>query len=415
MTSTFYMDIRPHLPRTLLIGIVALLVYALMAGHLLFKQSIAPHFAYLAEAWLDGHSNLDEPLPSTYDLIQYNGIWYVAQPPLPALLMLPITALRDAARTPEVLVSVLLGALNVALCDLTLALWLPTLSSRRRAWLTLFFALGTAHGYMSALSTVWFLGQIAAVTCLWAVLVGIHRWPLLVGLGLGGLALSRPTALLGMLVLVAGMGWLHHRRTAQSSYVGAGMAYIAPLPLMLMVMPLLVSLAFLAWYNQTRFGSPSDFGYGHVLDAPNIRERRLEHGSFSPAFLPDNLYTATIRPPLWEDSKPQPDAWGMGLLWLSPVLLYAVGGTWRERATQLLACSVGLIMLFPLTYHNSGSAQFGYRFILDSLPVLMLLVGQGAQRGPEKLLGGVALWSVALHLWGFWWIYELLTGQTWHW
>jgi hypothetical protein len=398
--TPFPMNYRVLVARFGLIFLLAGVIYGVMAGQLLTRQSIAPHFVYLAGAWLEGRSSLGEPLPSTYDLIRYEGLWYVAQPPLPALVMLPLAALRGAAHTPEVLVSVLLGALNVALCDLTLTFWARDLSPQRRAWLTLFFALGTAHGYMSALGTVWFLGQISAISAAWLVLMGLQRWPWLIGLGLGGLVLARPTTLLGMLIVVMGYLWLQ-RKPLTLPKVG------------IIAAPLLLALLFLGWYNNARFGSPSDFGYQHVQDAPNIRERRLEHGSFSPVFLPDNLYTATVRPPLWENGRPRPDPWGMGLLWLSPVLCYAFWARWRNSSTQLIGLGVGLVMLFPLTYHNSGSAQFGYRFILDGLPLLMVLLAQGAQVGSTRLLAALTTWSIALYTWGWLWLFRLLTGQPW--
>ena len=187
------------------------MVYALLAGNTLTRQSIAPHFVYLADAWLEGRSSLAEPLPSSYDLIIFEGRYYVAQPPLPALLMLPLVAIRGAAGTPDVLVTVFLGAMSVALADLTLGVLVPDLTPRRRGLLTVFFALGTAHGFLSALGTVWFTAQVAAALVLWLFLLGMAwRWPLLAGFALGAVALARPGVLPGAMILYAGWvvaGW----------------------------------------------------------------------------------------------------------------------------------------------------------------------------------------------------------------
>ncbi|MBZ0305200.1 MAG: hypothetical protein K8I82_03945, partial [Anaerolineae bacterium] len=167
--------ITPVFVRAGLIFGLAFVIYAVMAGELLTRQSVAPHFVYLADAFLRGDTHLAENLPSTYDLIRYENRWYVAQQPLPALLMLPLVIIRGAAATPDILVTVFLGAVSVVLCDFTLGIFVPDLSSRRRALLTLFYALGTAHSWLSIMGTVWFMGQVAGTLFLWLFLVGI-KW-----------------------------------------------------------------------------------------------------------------------------------------------------------------------------------------------------------------------------------------------
>lgn len=371
---------------------LAFAAYALLARDILFQQSIAPHFVYLAAAWLAGQSNLIEPLPAYYDLIWYEGRWYVAQQPLPALLMLPGVAWRGAAGVPDVLLTVLIGAGGVALCYLTLRLAVPALPPPRRALLTLLYALGTPHAYMSALATVWLSGQVAAAAFLWVFLLGLLRGlPWLAGLGLGAAILARPGIAPGGLLIAA--LWLFWHKRQQ---FGAAVALFA--------LPILLAVAFLGWYNHARFGSYTDFGYAHIQEAENLAARRLEHGNFSPAFLPENLYTATLRPPLLQNGNPQPDPWGMGLLLTAPALLYGLAARW-DREKTLLALGAGAMLLPALLYHNTGSTQFGYRFILDCLPVWMVLVAFGAQRGKLWLLAGLVAYGVLVHLWGFAWMY----------
>ena len=71
-------------------------------------------------------------------------------------------------------------------------------------------------------------------------------------------------------------------------------------------------------------------------------------------------------------------------------------------------------MLAPaLLYHNTGSVQFGYRFVLDALPVWMILVGIGAQRGKWWPLAGLTLYAVLVNFRGFTWMYEVITGESW--
>ena len=53
--------------------------------------------------------------------------------------------------------------------------------------------------------------------------------------------------------------------------------------------------------------------------------------------------------------------------------------------------------------HGSwGFSQFGYRFILDAVPLLLLLLGWGyRERASWTLVAAVAL-GVAVHAWGIW-------------
>src|SRR5947207_2501890 len=51
------------------------------------------HFVYLADGWLHGHLYLNTVPPSTADYTFQNGHWWVAFPPLPAILMLPLVAI----------------------------------------------------------------------------------------------------------------------------------------------------------------------------------------------------------------------------------------------------------------------------------------------------------------------------------
>nr|HID12575.1 hypothetical protein [Anaerolineae bacterium] len=94
--------------------VVFLAIYGLTAGFSLSRHSLAPHFVYLAESFLHGHLDLIHVPAPPYDLTLFEGRWYVSFPPLPALLMLPLVALRGLA-VSDIAFSVVLGALNVSL------------------------------------------------------------------------------------------------------------------------------------------------------------------------------------------------------------------------------------------------------------------------------------------------------------
>src|SRR5262249_55333138 len=95
--------------------------------------------------------------------------------------------------------------------------------------------------------------------------------------------------------------------------------------------PLAAATLFLGWYNVARFGDPLDMGYAYILEASDIKERFLQYGNFSLAFFPENLFIATLKPPFFHlhclrESclLVEPNPVGMGFIWTSPLLLYAL-------------------------------------------------------------------------------------------
>ncbi|MCI0711621.1 MAG: hypothetical protein L0154_15810 [Chloroflexi bacterium] len=383
--------------------VVTLLVYRLLSGDQFGTLSIAPYFVSLADAFLDGNLHLENP-PSTYDLIFVDGKWYVAQQPLPAILMMPLVAVRGSFS--DVTFGVLLGTVNVGLCYLVLTQYADWLNLTKRLLLTAFFAFGTPHFYLSVLGTVWFLGQIAATVFVWLFIGAVitERY-FLAGAALGAVLLGRPSIVPAGLVMLAGWWWLHGE--LQLERIVKPMLRFAPF--------FLVAVLLLAGYNLARFDSPVDFGYDHLNDAGNIRERRREYGQFHPAFFPDNFYIATIKP---LELKPScltdddcgvfdTDLEGAGLLWTSPALLVlfvAWHGTQEEKRHVIVLAAVALVALLPsLFYHNNGSAQFGYRFALDAMPFLILLMAHGAHRTPIWLMAFLVSLSIGINIWGTVW------------
>ncbi len=73
------------------------------------------HFIYLADGWLHGHLYLHNIPPDTQDYTLHNGHWYVAFPPLPAVLLLPIVAIFHLSHQAVIslIFSLGIGILNI--------------------------------------------------------------------------------------------------------------------------------------------------------------------------------------------------------------------------------------------------------------------------------------------------------------
>ncbi len=414
------------LPRRSSVGIplcllvVFLAIYGLTAGVSLGHHSLAPHFVYLAESFLHGRLDLVHVPDPPYDLTFFAGQWYVSFPPLPALLMLPLVALRGLA-VSDVAFSVVVGALDVALFYLVLERS-ATGDRRGRVWLCALLGLGTPLWYCAALGSVWYTAHVVAVgcLCLYALEALGRNRPLVAGLWLGLGFLARAPVILAFPLSL----WPGLRRRNRS--LGGRIRF-----LLLFVLGLTPALSGQAGYNWARFGHPLEFGYRWMNSPGPLMERQARWGQFSLHFLPENLYTLLIRPPLVSLSpfRIEPDPWGMGLLLTCPALLLALTpilpspplpklgkGTNREgmRSLRLGLClAIALVQLPSLLYFNTGSYQFGYRFALDWLPLGVSLVALGTEGRPRWWGKSLIAVSVLMHLWGVLWMYPNFNGQPW--
>lgn len=398
--------------RSLTIFALVLLVYALRAGTLLLSPSVAPYFLNLADAFLHGKVNIENPPSWGYDLIRYSDRWYVAQQPLPALLLMPVVGVLGIDQVSDAVVSVICGAISVVLADNILRITVPDLSIVQRNWLILFLAFGTAHFSLSVLGTVWFLGQIVTIIFVWLLIWAAWRnRPFLIGIASGLILLGRPSIVPGAMLLSFGVWHLCHPHAAW----GYRLRFASRV-----LIPFSVALGFLGWYNAIRFGNPFNTGYAYIQEAPDIKARFLQYGNFSPAFLPQNLYIAFFKLPLIHahclaQSCPifEPHPLGMGFIWTSPVLLYSIFALRKKgqerKQSMVLAASAGLALLPSLLYHNPGSAQFGYRFLLDGLPFWMIFVARGVKNQPQSVLAVLVIYCVVVNLWGTTWLIEFIT------
>jgi hypothetical protein len=391
-----------------------LIIYGLTAGVSLARHSLAPHFVYLAESFLQGRLDLIHVPTPQYDLTLFEGRWYVSFPPLPALLLLPLVALRGLA-VSDIAFSVVMGALNVALFYAVLAR-LGLGDSRFRIWLCLLLGLGTPLWYCAALGSVWYTAHVIAITCLclYALETLGRNQPLLAGLWLGLGFLARAPVLLAFPLTLA-LG-LHKARNLRDTARF----------LLLLALGMAPALLGQAAYNWARFGSPLEFGYRWMNSPGALLERQATWGQFSLHFVPENLYTLLIRPPLVSLAplRVEPDPWGMGLLLTCPALLLMfptlakVGETRFFRKNLVssvgLWLSIALVQLPSLLYFNTGSYQFGYRFALDWLPLGLLLVALGTDGKLRWWDQALIVVSVLMHLWGVLWMYPNFNGQPWY-
>lgn len=389
----------------LIVFCLALFLYGLTA--LLGGNSQHQEFAYfnqLADAFMHGSLYLPNP-DGTHDLILFGGRWYVPFPPGPALVLLPWIA-AAGVNFNEVALSVVIGAANVALMFCLLRSLAQQGHSRvdagGTAWLTALFAAGTVHWVSAATGTVSFFAHVCAVTGLIVALwQASERRPWLAGLGLAWAMVCRPTVALAMPAVLALLLAAPAYRT-EAHPVRRPWPEVVPA----LATPLALAGALLLAYNQARFGSPWQFGYDWVqTKTPFLAERLATWGAFHPHYLAENLRVMLIGlpkvgwrvPPIW------PDPNGLSVLLVTPAFLWLVTSWKRQWVAAGAWLSVALVAVPLVVYYNTGWVQFGYRFSLDYLPLLFVLLAVGLQCITSLLKAAiVAAWLI--NLWGVvWW------------
>ena len=406
---------------TLAAFILALFAYGATAwvfGHL---NTEPVYFDYLAEAFLQGRLDLPDP-PGHHDLSPYQDRWYVPFPPLPALLMLPFVYAGGREAIDAVAMSIVLGSASVACVWAVLRVfaqrrWIE-LNASGRAAIVAFFALGTVHWYVAVTGSVWFLSQVSTVTFLalatW--LAAASGNPLLSGSALALAMLARPNVLLGW-PLLAGIAAMRVSGPIDSDATNPRSTIQAAKSMrrwsLLSLIPPVIALAVLLAYNQARFDHPLDFGYTRQQVETSLMEPLHAHGQFSIDHVPRNLWYLLVEwpRPSRRDPRVLPSQAGMSALLTSPALLWLL--TLRRRDPLVIGSSAaGLLTLASLLcYYNTGWVQFGYRFLLDLMLPLTILLAISAGRRIHWLFALLLIASVAVNAWGVWWWFtEVTTG-----
>jgi hypothetical protein len=342
-------------------------------------------YVLLADAFLDGRLHLVDP-PDYLELARFGGRAYVIDPPVPAVLLLPFVAMFGAG-LDQVLVGVAVGAGSAGLFWVAArSLWTDV---RFAALMTVLLAFGTTHWWAATDGGLWTFGQTTGLFFALGALVAATRRarPWLVGILLGLAALSRlPVFLTAPLYAYLVVRHLPLRSMRALRRVA------------LFSLPLVAAVALYLGYNLARYGTPLEAGYGHeqYLELP-----WFDGGLFHPTYVGRHIEAIFFTPPVRTGGFPyfRPSALGMALFLTSPALLYA----FRSRLRGLQGVALGTLVLAAIpivTYGSTGWSQFGYRFSIDVLPPMLLLVASGMRERATWRAWTIVGISVVVNLWG---------------
>lgn len=420
-----------------LIWMVCAIVYVAFLGDRMFETSPDNHYAHLANSWLEGRLDHGTNPPGTNDwacfdtelkdLCPNNRFsfsdheryrWYVSFPPFPAAVIAPAVAVIGVDM-PDRFFWSLIAALGPAFLWLLLRRLRETERSKR-SWredlaLTLLFAFGSVFFYVAVQGTVWFAAHAVAVPliALYVLYALDARAPLRAGLLLGLCFLTRPTT--ALLCIFFGFEAMRMQRKAKDPSEATdadaswwrlatdfvrGVDWKPAIKLGLKFSaPILVCGGVAMWMNATRFDDPFEFGHSFL----QIRWRsRIERwGLFNYHYVAKNLSVFSSSLPWLSLHAPyvQVSRHGLALWVTTPALLIAL---WPKKLTKLMVglwCALIPVAILNLMYQNSGWAQFGYRFALDYMVLIFVIIALGRRRfGAGFAL--MMVWSIAINVFG---------------
>lgn len=413
--------------------------YCAVSGPRLLHRSNDIHFAYQAQMFLQHRLDLGHPPPTSNDWAEVEYLhlkdgrtvagtflrsrpyhfreldgtvetipndkianrwkkYYVSFPPFPSLIFLPFVAAFGLS-VNDVLLTVVLAALAPMLLFLALRHLArrgdSTRSEADDLWLTAMFGFGTVYFYSSVIGQVWYTAHVVAtvLTGLFVLASFEARRPVLAGLCLGGILLTRPH------IAAWGLFFLYEAWRARP---GENLAWNDRIPwrkLIAVSIPVAVLGAAGFAFNYARFGSFGEFGHFYL----NVRwtDRIQRYGLTNFEFLARNLTCAfTLTPKLIAKAPWVQMSWhGMSLLITTPAYLYLLWPRVKTPLHTVLWAIVAPIALLGFLYQNDGWVQFGYRFSNDFSFALILLLAIGG-RPLTRVWKALILVGIGVNLFG---------------
>jgi hypothetical protein len=291
------------------------------------------YFKDLAVSFKHGRLDIDIARGEiTDDLSNYRGKYYLYWPPVPAIVYMGLTA--PGRNTPDNLITATFGALNTALITAFFFLFSKKyaldLKPVEILFLSVFWAFGTVHFYMSMLGSVWFISQTMAQTFLLASILSMLYGSSPASLILSSLFYSAAVYTRNDLVFTAfflAAVHINNRGKEWKKY--------AVRDALIFILPFACFSVLNMAYNAARFdGMIFDDGVTHNKLDPYFLQSFFKHGVMSVFYIPYNFYSEVIKPmpisahfPFFSFSFE-----GFGFLWASPLFFFLIPAAYYFRA-----------------------------------------------------------------------------------
>lgn len=312
---------------------------------------------------------------------------------MPALILTPIVYLKREVTQQQI--SIIIGAINAVLVFLLLKKFT---TSTNALFLTVFFALGTVAFWSSVVGTVWYFAHNTALMFFLLSLMAFkNKKDFLSGLFLTFASLCRLPIFLGIVFYVFE---LRKQKGRLIKFLTGAF--------------LCIPIVFL--YNWLRFGGILHTGYIEVyktylgMDYPltffqSIYLNFPNFGYFDIRNIPLHFLTFLFMPPLIKEGVFIPSPYGMGIIFTTPLLFIALIPPLKRGLEKNLFRGFIAIAFVDFLHYMQGWVQFGYRFLLDFLPFLLIILA--IRFKPRKIYILLLAVSVAVNFWGVNWAIKL--------
>lgn len=341
------------------------------------------HFVFLAKSFLHGSLSFIDTGFNLSDTSPFNGRYYWPLGPFPAIILMPFVAIFP---------NFYQGYISFALAFVNFYLIYQickrlNIDDKRSLILTLFFCFGSIYAPLVALPASYYFAQVIAASliifAIWEFL-GKKRY-LLIGLAIASSIATRITVLPATIFFL----YFLFKKPVDSKKI------------LVFVLPIIIGLIFLGFYNIARFGNFLESGYKLQIVYKDSQIRR-ESGVFSPVHIPANLFYFLLsgpEPVLTNGHILKPpyltfNAYGLSIFFLSPILFLFFLADYKKEI-NIIAAITSVITLIPiLMYYGIGYKQIGYRYALDFFPFVFLIIAQTSRKISLKVLYPMVLFGV---------------------
>ena len=346
------------------------------------------HYLHLAKSFMVGR--IDVPsLPEFYhDRVVIAGKVFLPFPPLPAVVLVPLVSLYSKITQQQA--SILVGSLDVALIYLLL---LKYVKPNKSLLLTIFFAFGTVHFWASVVGTTWYFAHVVATFfIILAVISHLKKRDFLAGVLLSLAILARLPMFMAIIFFILQL--IKDGSRLRRFLAGA-----------LLVIPVML------YYNWARFDNVFTSGYVEVYKSyvnanypytilQAIKPGFPYFGYLDPRNIPLHLLTFLAIPPVIKDSLLRPLPYGMGIVFTSPLLILALIPRFKSKLEKSLIIGVLFITLVDFMHYMQGWVQFGYRYALDFMVFLIILLAIRFTDKRYRLYLILVIISITVTTWG---------------
>ena len=383
----------------ILIGTLLLLFCGYILFHDLFGGTLLVYNDYdaytlQALAWRDGQTALSQNY-TWLELAVFNGSYYVSFPPVPSLVMLPLTFIFNAD-VPSNFVAMAYALSSIAFAYRCFRK-IGTRDIYAMFW-ALFFVMGSNMLWMSTEGGSWFLAQGLNLTlcfgAIWSLLCGKKALCLIL------LAFAVGCRPFSICLLFAVFLYICIEEWKKSPVRKAGLILSQ---FKYLIVPVIIGICY-CLYNYSRFLNPFEFGHNYLpeFSAPGSAQFGLRY------FL-TNTFNIFLRPVTLNGDLalnfPQFD--GFMFFIANPIFLVwfvllvrdvIVKRMTREQLLFSLALAANLILL--LVHKTFGGWQFGARYTVDLLPCVLLYFLLGKKENPRKWEVFLGIFAILFNLYG---------------